>query len=111
MKRRNKIKLQELIDYWNKRAELLKGKEPTPLSITGDAAAKAYKHCAGQLQKILDGKPTEAKGFKLPGKKINPDILPLDLDTTAPGPDCPECSHPLHWQDTQCPNCKAIWSS
>jgi len=67
MQRRDKIKIQELIDLWRYRSKELK-KHPKNISKAASYVADSLWDNADQLDKLLKGKPTEAAGFKPKGE-------------------------------------------
>ena len=62
MVKREKAKVQELIDYWKNRADAL---------ILDFTKSATLGYCARELEKLLNNKPTEANGFKPPSAKRN----------------------------------------
>jgi len=58
MQRRDKVRVQELIDKWTERADKAE-----------NGSGPVYSHCAQELRKLLAGQPTEADGFR-PQKKV-----------------------------------------
>ncbi|GAG54984.1 unnamed protein product [marine sediment metagenome] len=60
MQRKDKVKIQELIDYWKHRAQ--KYRESGHYRL----ATVELLECVNQLEKLLNGQPTETSGFKPP---------------------------------------------
>ena len=66
MQRRDKVKLQELIDYWKHVAS-----NPSKTSSLLDTKAKSFAllRCATELETVLAGENTVATGFRPPKRK------------------------------------------
>ncbi len=66
MQRRDKIKVQELIDFWESRANQMRRpkKKDAHTNLLAITMAGQLDGCANELKMLLLGKATQASGFK-----------------------------------------------
>lgn len=66
MQRRDKLRIRELADFWKEKAcQISEGKWPAEAE---QIQAGMLTHHADELEKLLEGQPTEGAGFRPPKK-------------------------------------------